>query len=395
MTDLVLNFAAGSWTGWGVLGMNLLGLLADDPDYNVLAGMPILNGMFMSMDPLHYAVLDRIAKRSKEWEYTDDCIWIDSVGNDLRPLRAEGPNCHIGRVIIEKPDTQHAMENLNAFTHLLTGSTWNKELIEDISGRKARCILEGIDPSIFCPGPKSGWLPEGFYIYACGKLEYRKAQDIVLRAFKTFSERHSDARLVTLWNSPFADLGNGYKGTLDHPIWMKDNGFLDVKRWAHDNGIDENKVLELGCVPNWTLPSVLREMDVMLSPSRVESCTSLPVMEAMAVGVPIIAPLHSGLTDLLTHDNSFPLVAHKPIRASSEYFFPRSDFDWYECDLDEILAQLEWVYQNRTLAKMKANRASRWIRSERTWAKHVIELKAWLDYIGGRESKSDERIIAR
>ena len=51
-------------------------------------------------------------------------------------------------------------------------------------------------------------------------------------------------------------------------------------------------MIDIGLVPNPMMPTVLREMDVSLQPSRAEACTSLPVKEAMAcdasvVGVPV------------------------------------------------------------------------------------------------------------
>ena len=378
MIDLVLNYGIGVWTGWGVVGLNTVGQFADDPDFNVLSGLPLGANMFMGMDPLRYQVLEQCGIRSKDFVPHSGAISIESVGNDLKSYCPGDYGLKVGRVIIEKPDTQNALRNLEVFDELLTGSTWNKEIIENISGREAKVILEGVDPSIFVPAPKSGWLNGTFNIYSCGKVEYRKAQDIVLKAFKTFSERHSDARLVTVWNSPFSDLGNGYKGVLEHPLWMKENGFLNVKKWAKDNGVDPDKVLELGCIPNWGIPSVLREMDCMLAPSRFESCTSLPVMEAMACGIPVIASFHSGMKDLLASHNSERLMNQTPITASNEYFFPQSDIDWYESDMDEILDKLERVYNDRDTTRWKAKIASEWIRKERTWASHCAQLKSWL-----------------
>lgn len=376
MTPLLLNFGVGVWSGWGVVGMNLLGQLIEDPDFEVIPALDMASGHFMSMDPLHYQVIERAMKRTRDWEYTDECVWIDSIGNDLKGFK-EGPKNLIGRVIVEKPDLQ-GVDGLKPYKALLTGSQWCADLIEDMTGRKAKVIHEGIDPAIFCPTQKTGWLGNTFNIYSCGKVEYRKGQDVVLMAFKQFSEKHEDARLITIWNSPFCDLANGYKGITGEPLWLKDNGFLDVKRWAKDNGIDPDKVLELGCVPNWTIPHVLREMDVMLAPSRVESCTSLPVMEAMACGVPVIAGYHTGMKDLLTDRNSLRLTKQTAISGSNEYFFPRSDCDWYESDPEEIQEHLEWVYNNREAAIDKAHLASRWIRTNRTWSQHALELKAWL-----------------
>ena len=369
MIPLVLNFGTGVWTGWGILGMNLMGQFANDEDFEVIAPMAGGASMFTGMTPLHYTLMEKI--RSRPMPEHDNYIQIDCIGNDLRGSGTSA-KCPIGRVIIEKPDPK-GVENLGVYPYLLTGSRWCAELIESISGREAKVIHEGIDPSIFHPSPRSGWLGDTFNIYSAGKVEHRKGQDLVLRAFRAFVSRHQDARLVTLWNSPFADLGNGYRGTLEEPLWMGENGFLNVKRWAHDNGIDADKVLELGCVPNWMLPQVLKEMDVAVFPSRIESCTCLPLMEAMACGILVIAPNHSGLKDVLRRGLDLVLERYQPIKSTTEYFFPHSDIDWYECDVDEIVEKLEVAYGRRGSVVYPSS-----YQPLRTWADHAAELKAWL-----------------
>jgi glycosyltransferase involved in cell wall biosynthesis len=375
--DLVLNWGCNVFTGWGNVGVNLLGLLANDPDFRPLSSCPMQASHFTGMDPLRFGQIARVMHDSNDWVYTDDCIWIDSVGNDLStPTQNEA--FHVGRVIIEQIPLPDAYKPLAQYDKLLTASTWSKDLLEDASGLTVECILEGIDPSLFYPVPKSGWLPQGFYIFSSGKVEFRKGQDVTLMAFKRFSAKHPDAHLITVWNSPFADLANGFKGSADAPLWLDASGFLDIKRWATDNGVDPSKIHDMGCFPNYVLPSVLHEVDVMLHPSRIESCTALPVKEAMACGIPVIAAYHSGMKDLLTEDNSLPLMRVTPIEGSSEYFFPRSGMQWYESDPQEIDDRLEWVYKNRAEAKALGLQASAWIRANRTWRQHVEQLKDWL-----------------
>lgn len=382
MTPLVINFAADVFTGWGQVGLNWAGLL--EPDYQPIFGSIPTPQHFVGMDPWRYRTIERAISASKSFNYIpSESIVVDPIGNDLKSYSDVDPKCLIARIIIEKAEMKYAMERLAKYDLLLTGSTWNRERIEAATGRTVKVIHEGIDPSLFCPGPKSGW-SDTFNIFSSGKVEFRKAQDVTLMAFKRFSQRHPDARLITLWNSPYADLGNGYKGIADEPLWLNDSGQLDIKRWAHDNGIDPAKVFELGNIPNFALPQVLREMDVMLAPTRVESCTSLPVKEAMGCGIPVIYGAHSGMLDLEhrvdygRYGISLPLVHCIPIRASSEYFFPLADWEWYEPSLDEIDSSLEWAYQNREAARDMGRMASHWIHGHRTWEIHVKALKAWL-----------------
>lgn len=369
---LVLNFGCNVFSGWGVVGMNLAGLL--NKDYEVIFGAPTTPSAFCGMDPLRYHPIGEIIARGCSYDPTE-AIVIDPVGNDLKGS-VEEAQLLIGRVIVEKPDLKYAMQNLERYDALITGSNWNKKILEDATGREVTVIHEGVDPSIFYPAPKCGWLDDTFKIYSAGKVEYRKAQDVVLLAFKRFSERHADARLITMWQSPFTDLANGYKGICDNPLWMGPNGQLDIKRWAHDNGVDPEKVHDVGVVPNFVVPNILREMDVMLAPSRVESCQSLPVLEAMACGVPVIYGNHSGMMDL--SNMGFELTC-RPISASTEYFMPNHQIDWYEADPDEIDANLETCYENRHQGPYESQ--VEWIHGERTWSQHARQLHQFIQSV--------------
>lgn len=377
MTTLVINFSIDTFTGWGSVGLNWAAQLKADPEWNPVCGVIPQNSQFVGVDPYRFTVLDSVIQATKNYRYDGNCIWVDPIGNDLKGPSEVKPKCLIARTILEKADMREAMDKLSRYDLLLTGSTWNQERIEAATGREVKVIHEGIDPSLFCPGEKSGWFSNTFNIFSSGKVEFRKAQDVTMMAFKRFSEKHPDARLITLWNSPYSDLGNGYKGICDEPLWLNSNGHLDIKRWAKDNGVDPDKVMDLNPLPNWMLPPILRDMDVMLAPTRVESCTSLPVKEAMACGVRVIYARHSGMLDL-PNDVGMPLFDLRPIQASNEYFFPQADWEWYEPSVDEIVYDLNKVYDDKTTAKGLAAMDSDWIRHTRTWEIHVNQLKQWL-----------------
>ena len=100
MRDIVLNFGVNAYTGWGVVGMNICGQLANDPDFRIISKCPIDPSHIVGMDPFKFSVFQKVIKDSKEWEYTDECTWIDPVGNDLH-AHGNGPKDLIGRVIIE------------------------------------------------------------------------------------------------------------------------------------------------------------------------------------------------------------------------------------------------------------------------------------------------------
>ena len=266
-------------------------------------------------------------------------------------------------------------KELAKYDALVCGSNWNANILKAQTKRDVKVILEGVDTSLFCPGPKSGILdPGNFYIFSGGKIEPRKGQDLVLLAFKEFSRRHANGFLVTAWHSPWTQFSVGVKGKLDVPIELDETGKVNVKKWATDNGIDPGRVIEIFQLPNQMMPMILREMDVALQPSRAEACTNLPVKEAMACGIPVIVSENTGMKDLITEDNCLPLRRQTSIPDTADW----GNEGWGESDVDEIVDALELLYADHKRRKAIGARAAEWIAANRTWQRHARELKEFV-----------------
>jgi glycosyltransferase involved in cell wall biosynthesis len=255
---------------------------------------------------------------------------------------------------------------------MICASRWNAELLTAHAAPPVHVIHETVDHALFFPAPKVGlFSPNRFYIFTGGKIEFRKAQDLVLLAFRAFCQRHDDAVLVTAWHSPWDDTLAGFQGKLDAPARMHAEGRLDVLRWVADNGIDPGKVIDLGQQPNQAMPALLREMDCALQPSRAEGGTNFVAMEAMACGLPVIVARNTGMHDMIDGDNCLALDRQSPVDHPDGW----GTSGWGESDPDEILHALERLYTSSQLRKTLGAGANRFMRS-RTWASHAALLKA-------------------
>ena len=101
---------------------------------------------------------------------------IDALGNDFRPLeslrRLECRALHL-RGYRTRLGPECAWASTMRCWWRPTGT---RELIEHATGRSAKVIFEGVDTSMFCPGPKSGLMdPDRFFVFSGGKVEFRKA----------------------------------------------------------------------------------------------------------------------------------------------------------------------------------------------------------------------------
>jgi hypothetical protein len=170
-------------------------------------------------------------------------------------------------------------------------------------------------------------------------------------------------------------LSGGFQGKLAAPVELGADGRLDIAKWVFRNGLDPQSVIDVGFVSNAMLPMILREMHVALQPSRAEACTSLPVKEAMACEVPVIAARNTGMTDLLDASNCIALERQGLVADANGAPIE----GWGESDVDEIVAALEFAYEDRERASMIGARSRAWlIEHGRTWQAHASELKQWL-----------------
>lgn len=375
---IILNWKPRSDTGWGLVALNLLLHFANKPNTRVSTTHAVQQDDLALLDPIRAAVLSSHAFPDRNYAPAHDAAWvINPNGNRFPSPRHERGAIQISRCIFEDTSSLDKLENLQGFDYLLTASNWNADLLGSTSQKKIKVIPEGVDHSLFHPGPKSGILPhDRFYIYSPGKVEYRKAQDLTIRAFKIFYEQHPDAVLVTAWHSPWPELSAGYRGTLEHSLRLNSAGQIDVTAWLQEAGLPSDSFIDLGRINNFSLPAVIREMDVSLHPSRAEACSCLPMLEAMATGVPVIASYNTGLCEVVKDSNALVLRSQGVIDSTGCE-------GWGESDVDEILAHLEFAYQNREVAKRLGGEAREiLIREGRTWQEHARTLHTWLFEIG-------------
>ena len=111
----------------------------------------------------------RFEKEASEKKTTNIfCLGNQLYYNDRADL--PGKNIKIARSIFENTNLEPYKEKLSDFDAVLTGSSWNKQLLENLTQKEIKVIHEGVDDTVFLPTPKSGLLPEeNFYIFFRGQ----------------------------------------------------------------------------------------------------------------------------------------------------------------------------------------------------------------------------------
>jgi len=381
---VVFQWQISSSSGWGVYGLNLL------LSWSKIYGPTLLtsfefNEADIALNSVEKARLRPAFEESRAlqaWLQTVEDGGIEApipvlhalgnemIGSALKHRARLSGKPSLGVIFFESTRfSRQARERAKSFELLITGSTWNCEILEQMGFGPRALVLQGIDPSHFHPAPRAGWFRDRFTVFSGGKLEFRKAQDLVLLAFRAFAQRHPEALLVTAWSSPWPQFARTLEmNSAIRPVPFGPDGRVDAKAWAAANGLSSDQVLDLGAVPNTELPRLYREMDVALFPNRCEGGTNLVAMECMACGVPLVISSNTGHLDLIAPDRCIPLQRQAVVPGDDH-------LGWGESDIEEVVEALETVWRDRAAARSLGSRAAEFM-SRFTWdetARHMAE----------------------
>ncbi len=384
---VMIQWPPSSYFGWGVYGLNLALHWAGDSTIEPVCVSTIDPGR-IDIDPLRQRAILPFLLRSLRFQeqlshhsngtVTADAPLLLALGNGLCGSMAahnvvlEGKPT-IGVVFFEEALDPEAVRRGEQLSLIITGSTWNERVLRAYGIKHVQTILQGIDPTHFHPAPRLGVMPDRFLVFSGGKAEMRKGQDIVLAAFRVFARRHPEATLVTAWHSPWPQLARSLDPTgIAAPVVFDQNGQLDVTAWAIANDIAPDQIIDLGDVPNASMPPILREMDAAVFANRSEGGTNLVAMECMACGIPVVISRNTGHLDLINDDNCYPLDDQ---RAVENRWNSIGDVAcWGESQVGEVVERLEQIFAHRAAARERGMRAARMI-AGMTWADTARRMK--------------------
>ncbi|XP_017231679.1 uncharacterized protein LOC108206027 [Daucus carota subsp. sativus] len=182
-----------------------------------------------------------------------------------------------------------------------------------------------------------------FVFLSVFKWEYRKGWDVLLRSYlKEFSE--ADGVSLYLLTNPYyteSDFGNKI---------LEFVAGSDLKRpahgWAPVYVIDSH-------IAQIDFPRIYKAADAFVLPSRGEGW-GRPIVEAMAMSLPVIITNWSGPTEYMTKENSYPLPVE---RMSDVMEGPFQGHLWAEPSADKLQNLMRHVMSNPEEAKAKGRQA--------------------------------------
>ena len=242
---------------------------------------------------------------------------------------------------------------------------------------RVRVIPLGVDPEIFKPAQAPLVLPPGpgFRFLFVGGTIFRKGIDVLLAAFERAFQPGDDVGLV------IKDMGSKsfYRGqTAEAKVAaLRERGYSV-------NYIDRN-------LDEQDMARLYAACDCLVHPFRGEGF-ALPIVEAMACGLPVIVTGAGPVLDYASEETAFLI----PARRGNFAEFRVGDLEtigrpWlWEPDLDALVDHLRTAVREPGAARAKGSAASAWIRGRFTWAHsaEAIERRLRVLVAGGEWSEA-------
>lgn len=259
----------------------------------------------------------------------------------------------IGYTVFEYTRLPNDWRNLMPqMDEMWTTSSWGKQILIE-NGLSENCIgviPEGVDPSVYYPNRKIE-NAEVFTFLSIGKWESRKGQAELVRAISELFSDKKDVLWIVLWNNPF----------------IKNFSVEEEIRKLGITRLPPLKILK-PLPTSEHIAQLYNLADCFVLPTRGEGW-GLPIMEAMACGLPVITTRYSALTDYANDENAYLIDVEELVEVYDPVFFPRTGESgvWAQIDYAHLKELLWHVYTHREEAREKGRKACRDIQARWTW----------------------------
>jgi len=254
------------------------------------------------------------------------------------------------------------VQSANMMDEVWTPSTFNRETFKRSGVTKPIHVIPlGVNPAYFNPGIKGYRIDGPFTFLTMFEWGERKAPEILLKAFNDEFGSSEDVVLICkAYNQdPAVNIPEQVRN-----YYLRDSGGRIV--------FSINEV-----VPSYQLGSIYRSVDCFVLATRGEGW-GLPIIEAMACGLPVIATNWSAQSDFISNETTYLLDVErlKPAEGKCPYY---KGFNWAEPSYEHLRSLMRHVFENRDDAKTLGARASAEILTKWTWEQSVKKIIARLD----------------
>lgn len=245
---------------------------------------------------------------------------------------------------------------LNRLEHIWVPSHWQKNIFTKNGLRKERIrvVPEGFDPCIYYPPTKPRSSPSPYRFLFVGKWEERKGIHELLTAFTREFTKEEPVELLLAAHNPF----------------LRDFDTERALQFALKKlGAQGDNIHILPPAPNEKMGDIYRNADAFVLPTKAEGW-GLPLLEAMACGLPCIATGYSGLTEFASEDCTYHLQRGLWLEKVKDPVFYNAAFNWGRWArprIRHLRRLLRHVYENPAEARHVGQKAAQIVHADWTW----------------------------
>jgi Glycosyl transferases group 1 len=277
-------------TGYGIAGANLLRSCIEHG--SPVAFFPVGG---LQLDTVEQSDLDAAIVRGGVYDERAPCVRLMPAGDQQMHV-GRGPR--IGFPIFELTAFSDAeREQLRALDRILVCTEWARDVMleNDITSVPIDIVPLGVDRRIFHERLAPPHRDRGTVFLQGGKLEPRKGQLELLRAFEAAFTPRDDVSLVLLCQNPFVTAREfAERAAPFHRSPMASRITLITTPFAHQRD----------------MARVMAAADCGVFPVRAEGW-NLEALEMLSLGKQVIATNYSAHTAFLNHDNARLIAVDK------------------------------------------------------------------------------------
>lgn len=200
--------------------------------------------------------------------------------------------------------TNHCQEIYDKSSRILTVSDYISRCVKTINPNDDKCftVLNGIDLKAFSPNINStltrsqiGLSDDDFVMVFSGRITKEKGVSELIDAMIRLKD-HSNIKLLIIGSPFYGDTAN------------EDDFVRELKQKAEAL---KGRIIFTGFIPYSEIPQYLRISDIAVIPSLWDDPCPNTVLEAQAMGLPIITTRRGGIPEEVTEENAILLNTDK------------------------------------------------------------------------------------
>jgi glycosyltransferase involved in cell wall biosynthesis len=268
------------------------------------------------------------------------------------------------------------MRRLHEFDQVWVPTAWGRDILVRAGFELARLrvVQEGVDAARFRPSPLPE--PRDLFRFLCvAKWEERKGTADLVR---TFCREFGPSEPVELLMHC-------------HNVYLPDTDVrtLVSREIRRATGRDHHPRVSVASdrLPLEGLIRLMQGCDAFVVTTRAEGW-GLPILEAMACGLPCIVTDHGGHRTFADGTNGYLIAVERMVPVRDPLFFePRVDWgEWAQPDLDHLAHLMRHVYEHRDEAREKGRTGRRQAVERWSWANAAGIAMGHLRALVGEES---------